>query len=499
MCKLITTKFKESISSILPVMVIMLIISFFLGFNNVTIATLLISTLLLIMGITMFSLGASLSMMEMGKFISNKLLKTKKILLIFFVSFIVGIVITVAEPDLKVLASQMTAISDTTLILFVGIGVGLFLGIAALRIIFQINIKKIIFFCYMILILMLFISNSNIIPLAFDSGGVTTGPISVPFILSIGIGFSSLNSRKNTSDDSFGLIALCSIGPILTILIMGLFVNSDFTYKYNISEQLTSFSVMISNFLYEIIPICKDVLISMLPIFFVYIIFILINKKIDIKQFVKVLIGMIVTLIGLTLFFVGVNVGYLNIAYLIGINLFTKINSLLVIIGFIIGFVIVKAEPAVSILTEQIEKITDGSIKKSVMNNTIAIGVAIAVSLSIFRLINGFSIIPFLVFGYLIVLILMFFCPDIFTMISFDSGGAVTGPMTTSFLLPFIIGICYACGGNVLTDAFGLVAFVAMSPLITIQILGIIYKYKQSKNNRFINIDESIIDFKVGE
>lgn len=499
MFKLFYDRFKEAISSIVPVMIIMLIVSFLLGFNIVTIITILFSTLLLIFGITLFSLGASLSMMEIGKFISSKLLNSRRVWLIFLVSFIVGIVITIAEPDLKVLASQMTAINDNLLIILVGLGVGLFLSVAAVRIVYQVNIKKIIFLCYMALIFMLFISNKQIIPLAFDSGGVTTGPISVPFILSLGIGFSSFSFKKKSSDDSFGLIALCSIGPILVMLLMGLFMKSDFSYNYNISDQVTDFSIMISNFLHEIIPITKDVLVSLFPIVSVYIIFVIVNKVVLKRQILKIFVGFIITLIGVSLFFIGVNAGYLPIAYLIGIHLFDKIGGLLVVIGFVIGFVIVKAEPAVSILTEQIEILTDGSIKRKVMNNTIAIGVGLAVALSIFRLINGISIIPFLIFGYLIVLILMFFSPNIFTMVSFDSGGAVTGPMTTSFLLPFIIGICYACDGNVLTDAFGLVAFVAMSPLITIQLLGIIFKYKQNKVDKMIDIDESIVDFKVGD
>ena len=210
------------------------------------------------------------------------------------------------------------------------------------------------------------------------------------------------------------------------------------------------------------------------------------------------MIGLPITLIGLTLFFIGVNVGYLPVAYLIGIKLYNKAKFLLIPLGLLIGFVIVKAEPAVAVLTEQIEKLTEGSIKRSVMNNTIAIGVSVAVALSIFRVLTGVSITWFLVIGYLIALVLMRFTPDIFTMVAFDSGGAVTGPMTTTFLLPLVVGICYASGGNVLTDAFGLVAFVALSPLLTIQTLGIIYKIKSNSKISIDTIDETIIDFNKG-
>ena len=498
MKKIINEKLNEAVSSIIPVMIIMLIISMILKFSIVTIISILISTLLLIIGVTLFTFGADLSMMEMGKTISQGLLKTKKVSLILIISLIVGVVITVAEPDLKVLASQMTAINSTTLIVSVGVGVGLFLSISAARIIYQISLKKIIAICYFILILMIFISKKEIIPLSFDSGGVTTGPMSVPFILAMGIGFASSRSRSNSSNDSFGLIALCSIGPILTVLILGLFMKDNLTYTYNINPEITDYGLLISNYIHEIVPIFKEVLISLLPIIGVFVLFSLVTRSVSKRQLIKVSTGIPITLIGLTLFFIGVNVGYLPVAYLLGINLYSNFKNILILVGMIIGFVIVKAEPAVAVLTEQIEKLTEGSIKRKVMNNTIALGVSIAVGLSIYRVINGVSINLILIIGYLIAIILMKFTPNIFTMVAFDSGGAVTGPMTTSFLLPLIIGICYACGGNVLTDAFGLVAFVALSPLITIQTLGMIYNQKSKSRLKLEQVDETIIEYKRG-
>lgn len=499
MDKLIKEKFKEAIASIIPVMIIMILVGIYLKFNIVTMISILISTLLLISGVTLFTLGADLSMMEIGKTISSELLKTRKVSIILLVSFIVGVIITIAEPDLKVLADQMTAINNWTLILSVGLGVGIFLSIAVARIIYQIKLKNIISFFYMVLILMIFISKKEMIPVSFDSGGVTTGPMSVPFILAMGIGFSSTKNRTNSQNDSFGLISLCSIGPIITVLLLSLFMTSDMTYTYNISKEVTDFSTLLINYIHEIFPILKEVLISLLPIIVLFIIFCLVTRNVRKKQIIKVMIGLPITLIGLTLFFIGVNVGYLPIAYLIGINMYNKAKFLLIPIGLVIGFVIVKAEPAIAVLTEQIEKLTEGSIKRNVMNNTIALGVSVAVALSIFRVLTGASITWVLVIGYLIALILMRFTPEIFTMVAFDSGGAVTGPMTTTFLLPLVVGICYACGGNVLTDAFGLVAFVALSPLLTIQTLGIIYKVKSNSSTSIDTIDETIIEFKRGD
>lgn len=488
-------KVKDAVMSIVPVMIIMILIGLWLGFHLVTIVSILISTFLLIVGVSFFTLGADLSMIEIGKMISSQLLKSRKVWVIALVSFIVGVVITIVEPDLKVLAEQMTAIDSSTLILCVGIGVGLFLCVAALRIMYQVNLKFIICCCYVILLVIMLMSSKEMVPLAFDSGGVTTGPMSVPFILAMGIGFSSSRGRRENQNDSFGLVALCSIGPVLTVLILGLLMKSNMNYVYDIAPEVTSLGELFMNYILEIGPIFQDVFMSLLPILGLFIIFCFMTKGISKRQIIQIIIGLFITLVGLILFFIGVNVGYMPIAYLIGIKMYHKSKILLILLGLVIGFVIVKAEPAVAVLTEQIEKITQGSMKRRIMNNTIAIGVALAVGLSIFRVVTGVEITLFLVIGYLVAMILMIFTPDIFTMVAFDSGGAVTGPMTTTFLLPFIIGICYSAEGNVLTDAFGLVAFVALSPLITIQILGIIYKIKSRRKDAIDMIDETIVDF----
>ena len=264
--------FKESISSILPISLVMIVSSLLLGFSPATIISIVFSTILLIVGVSLFTYGAELSMIEMGKAIASTLIKSKKPILIAFVSFIVGIIITVAEPDLKVLATQMTAINSTTLILCVGIGVGAFLSLAAIRILFQIDLKKIIGFFYLLLLVLLLIANKDIVPVSFDSGGVTTGPMSVPFIIALGIGFSKARPKKEAKDNSFGLVALCSIGPILAVLMLGLTMTGEMNYTYNISPETTKISELIYNYLHEINPIIKDVLISLLPILIVFII-----------------------------------------------------------------------------------------------------------------------------------------------------------------------------------------------------------------------------------
>ena len=488
-------KLKESISAILPIMIITILVSLLLGFNIVTMVSILISTFLLIIGICLFTYGAEISMIEIGKSMASFLVKTKKPILIAFIAFIVGIIITIAEPDLKVLANQMTAINSTTLILCVGLGVGLFLALAALRIIYQIDLKIFIVVFYSLILLLLLFVEEAMIPISFDSGGVTTGPMSVPFIIAMGIGFSVSRSRKESKDDSFGLVAMCSIGPILIVLLFGLLFKGDMVYEYNIAKEIMNFPDLFASYLSSIIPTLEEVCISLFPILFLFIIFNLITKKIKKNKLKQVFVGLIITFVGLSLFFIGVNAGYMKIAYLIGTRMFANYEYLLIPLGIVIGLVTVKAEPAVAVLTSQIEKITQGSVSKNLVNNIIALGVALAIAISMIRVMTGISITWFLVVGYILAMILMFLAPKIFTMIAFDSGGAVSGPMTTSFLLPLITGICYQKGGNMMTDAFGLVALVALSPLITIQTFGVIYEIKTKHAIDIKTIDESVVEY----
>ena len=491
----IKAKLKESLYSVIPIMLLMIVLSIYLNFSLISIISILISTILLVIGISLFTYGADISMMEIGKVMGSSLIKSRKPLLICFVTFIIGVVITIAEPDLKVLATQMTAIDSSIFIMCVGIGVGIFLSISAMRIIFQIDLRIILYIFYGILLLLIFLVDKNFIPVGFDSGGVTTGPMSVPFIIAMGVGFSSVRSNVDSKNDSFGLVALCSIGPILIVLLFSLFINSNMEYVYNISPEVLTFSGLTKSYVMEIIPVITDVIMSLIPIIAVFVIFNLFTKKVKKKKLTRILSGIVITFIGLSLFFIGVNSGYMKLAYLIGMKMYDVNSSLLIPLGIIVGYIIVSAEPAVALLNEQIEKITEGTISKKLMNTTIAIGVSIAIALSMTRVLTGIPITWFLVIGYVVALLLTIFTPKVFTMIAFDSGGAVSGPMTTSFLLPLIIGVCYQHGGNVLTDAFGLVGLVALSPLLTIQVLGVIYNIKTRRKNNTITVDESIVEY----
>lgn len=485
--------FKETSLAMIPICIIVTIVAIFFNINNSIIISFIISSFLLICGISLFTFGTDISMMIIGEKLGEKLIKSKNIIFILLVVLIIGIAITMAEPDLRVLAEQIPSIPTNTLILNVSIGVGLMLMIATLKILFKINLQTILIIFYTLIFALLFFVPHNFIPIAFDSSGVTTGPVSVPFILALGIGFTSFRTDSNVKSDTFGLIALCSIGPKIMVLILGMLFNTTSNYDTSIYENNLPIIIQyVDNFL----ECFKNVFISISPIILLFIIFKLISKDtFNKKNTKKIIFGFIATFIGLCLFLTGVEVGFMKMGFLIGqkfIN-FNYIGALTIFI-IIIAFLIVFAEPAIKILTNEVEEITEGSVTSKIMRITISLGVAIMAFLALFRLLENISIIYFLVIGYTISIILSFLTPKMFTAIAFDAGGSVTGPLTATFMLPLIIGSCITLGGNIMTDAFGFIAFIALSPLLTVQLLGIIFKIK-TKQEIYKNTDETIIDY----
>ncbi len=484
---------KETTITIIPIALLIIFVSLLFGVDSKNVFSFIISSVLLIIGISFFTFGADISMMIIGEKIGSALINSRKTKIILLVTFLIGVIITMAEPDLKVLATQLTSIPEETLILVVSLGIGLFLMLSAIKILFKLEMRTILIISYLIIFALLCFSPQEFIPVAFDASGVTTGPISVPFILALGVGLTSFRTDKESKNDTFGLIALCSIGPIITVLILGLLFHGTSTYDASI---YTSNLPLITSYLNNFVTCLKDVLFCILPVFIVYLIFKTIKKDtISKRENRKIILGFIITFIGLTLFLTGANVGYMKIGYQIG-ELFINHEKLALLLpfGMIIGFLIILVEPAVKILNNEVENITEGSISKSMMQISLSIGTALAICLSLIRIATGISILYFLIPGYIIALVLMFISPKIFTSIAFDAGGSVSGPLTATFILPLAIGASSALGGNIFTDAFGLVALIAMSPLITIQLLGFIFKIK-TKQEIYSSIDEEIIEY----
>lgn len=475
--ELFREKVYESVSSVLPITLIVLILSISIAPLTPGILTLfLFGALLLILGMGFFTLGVDMSMIPMGEGIGIELSKTKKAFISLPVCLVLGIIITIAEPDLQVLAGQVSSIPNLTLIITVAVGVGLFLLISQLRILLKIPLSYILIGFYILIFILTIFAPADFIPVSFDSGGVTTGPVTVPFIMALGIGMATVRSDRNSNSDSFGLTAICSIGPVLSVLLLGICYHPQDTSYTSVSiPLLTDTKAVAAEFAKAFPAYMKEVFIALLPIAVMFVLFQCIFRRFHTRKLLKICAGFLYSYIGLVLFLTGVNVGFMPAGQYIGSSIASGKNAwVLIPIGMVIGYFIVRAEPAVQVLVRQVEDVTNGSVSRKSLYKSLSAGIAVAVGIAMLRILTGIPILWILIPGYAVSLLLTFFVPQLFTGIAFDSGGVASGPMTTTFLLPFAMGACEALGGNVLTDAFGIVAMVAMTPLVTIQILGLV-------------------------
>ena len=501
MQKQLKIKFKEALTSVLPSTLFVLLLHFtIVPMPFYTLILFLVGAFLLILGMTFFSLGADISMMNMGEKMGAYLMKSRKLPLAIIATFLIGVFITIAEPDLTVLATQTPSVPNTVLIIAVAVGVGLFLTVSLLRILFQIKLSHIFIVLYSLIFILAAFTQEDFLAVAFDSGGVTTGPIMVPFVMAIGIGFASVRGDKTAEDDSFGLISLCAIGPIVTVMLLGMFYNtSSGSYTPASIPEIGSLFEVFYLFLASLPKYIKDVVLALSPIVLFFVFFQIFALRLPKRPLLKIGSGILYTFIGLVLFLTGVNVGFMPAGNFLGSELAGgDYQWTLIPLGMLLGFFIVAAEPAVSVLKQQVEDITEGHISGKVLGLNLSIGVAISVGLSMLRVVTGISIWYMVLPGYAIALLLTFFVSPLFTAIAFDSGSVASGPLTATFLLPFAVGATQAIGGNVLTDAFGIVAMVAMTPLITIQILGVVYRIKSariSKNVSNVYPEDTIVDY----
>ena len=500
-------KLKESLGAVIPIIGIVLVLCFSIApIPNSILMTFVVGAFLLIIGMMFFTLGAEMAMTPMGERIGTKLTTTRKLSVTIVLCFLLGFIITISEPDLQVLAEQVPAIPNYTLIISVAIGVGIFLVVAVLRMLFGIKLAALLLVLYPIIFILASIVPKEFLTVAFDSGGVTTGPMTVPFIMALGIGFSAVRSDKHAENDSFGLVALCSVGPILAVLILGLIYSpKESHYAQTLIQETTNSVEMWKRFLDGFPYYMKEMLISLLPIMIFFFLFQVVSLKLHKKTLLKIIVGIIYTYVGLVLFLTGVNVGFMPVGNYLGqVIVGLRYSWIIIPIGMMIGFFIVKAEPAIQVLNHQVETVTNGAISVKMMDHCMSIGVATSVALAMLRVLTGVSIHWFVIPGYFIALVLSRFVPDIFIGIAFDSGGVASGPMTSTFLLPLSIGVCEALGGNLMTDAFGVVALVALTPLIAIQLMGLVYKLKTGKGTqteRAVIADDCdmIVDLEEGD
>lgn len=496
MGKILIEKFKEGILSVLPMTIIISIIGLIIGLPAKDFVTFGLSALFLSVGLTLFTLGSYSSMLLIAEKIGTHVTKNRRLWTLIIITFIVGFMITVAEPALWVLGGQfkltplVPQIPELTLVLPVALGVGLFLVLAILRVVFQIKLRTLIFIFYPLLFIFAAFISPEFIPVSFDSGGVTTGPMAVPFIIAFGMGVASSRGELSADDDSFGLVGISSIGPILSVLILGLFLKPGYSGEY----EVVSLSLL--GHLFNSLINVSLMIIPFILFFAIFQIKVFHLKK---RAVIKVLVAFLYVYLGLVLFLTGANAGFVSMGAAIGEFFASSAYTwILIPLGMVFGFVVISAEPSVIVLNRQVEDMTGGAISRKIMGITMSIGISISIGLAMLRVITGISIWWILIPGYAIALALTFFSPKIFTAIAFDSGGAVSGAMTSTFLVTFALGASSAIpNSNMLTDAFGLVAFVAMTPLIAIQILGLIYKVKNTTKPKEY-IEEEILDLKRG-
>ena len=479
-------KMAESLSAVLPITAIVLLLSITIApVSSGVLVLFLFGSLLLIFGMSLFTMGAGMSMQPMGEGIGVQISKFRKLLLPLIICFALGVIITIAEPDLTVLAEQIPSIPNMVLILAVAIGVGLFLVVALLRTALRIPLSKLLLIFYLVVFVLAAFAPADFIPAAFDSGGVTTGPITVPFIMALGIGMVSIRSDKKSSDDSFGLVALCSIGPILSVLILSICYEPSATTTETVIRDIVDTRDAIREFVTAFPHYAKEVLIALLPVVGVFVVFQLLTRRYQIHQLLRIGSGFLYTYAGLVMFLTGANVGFMPAGKLIGEEIAgSSYKFLLIPVGMLVGYFIVAAEPAVHVLKKQVEEISSGRITQTSIGIGLSIGVAVSVGIAMLRILTGIPLMWFMIPGYAISLLISFFVPPLYTGVAFDSGGVASGPMTTTFLLPFAVGACSAVGGNLLTDAFGIVAMVAMTPLITIQVIGLYAQMKHRAQRR---------------
>ena len=479
--RVLAEKLKEAAASVLPVTAIVAVLCLTLVRVDVGLMlSFLLGSGLLILGMGLFTLGAELSMSRIGNLIGAKMTKSRKLWFILAVSFLLGVAITMAEPDLQVLATNVPAIDKTVLIVTVSAGVGLFLMLCMVRILFSVSLRLLLIVFYALLFLGAFFSDAGFLSVAFDSGGVTTGPMTVPFIMALGVGVASIRSDENAKADSFGLVALCSIGPVMAVMLLGAIYPTD--TQADVAMVIGGFETTVElggAYLHSLPTYMLEVAMALLPIFVFFLLFQVFSLRLRKLPLTKIVMGVGYTFLGLVLFLTGVNVGFSPLGYVLGKELVTSgLSALLIPLAMLMGWFIIDAEPAVHILNKQVEELTSGAISAKAMGLSLSVAVALANGLAMVRVLTGLPILYFLLPGYAVALGLSFFVPRTFTAIAFDSGGVASGPLTATFMLPLAMGACTALGGNVMTDAFGLVALVAMMPLITVQVMGGIYVLK---------------------
>lgn len=484
-------KLKEVIMAVLPITLIVLILHFTLTPMDITfILQFLIGAVFIIIGLAIFLLGVDVSITPVGKELGKTIAKSNKVWIVIIAGLFLGFVISIAEPDLHILAGQVEKVTGgemtkLALVVIVSIGIAVLLAVGLIRIVYNLPLYKLLTILYGIVFLLAIFVTPDFLAIAFDASGATTGAMTVPFILALSIGISSLKKDSKASEkDSFGLVAIASVGAIMSVLVMNIVAKSNKLSGGAPPNPVEEAVAIYVPFLHSLTEITRDVLIALAPIVIIFLVFQKVSFKLSKNTARQVITGFVLAFGGLVLFLAGVNAGFMPLGTEIG-ALIASLDSMyyLIWIGFILGVVTILAEPAVYVLTKQIEEVTSGYVKRKVVLGTLAIAVGAAVALSMVRiLIPELQLWHYLLPGYIIAVILTYIVPKLFVGMAFDSGGVASGPMTATFILAFTQGAASKIeGADIIIEGFGMIAMVALTPLITLQILGLLFKWKSKK------------------
>lgn len=474
-------KCKESVISVIPVVILVLLLHLTVAPLGDDLPKFLTGAALFIVGLGLFLVGADIGVLPVGQKVGSTLTGKRNLALMLAVGFVVGFIITVAEPDVQVLAAQVTGVAPViapmALVCIIAAGVGFFVAVAMGRIIFQLPLKTLLFVCYGAVFLCALLASDLFLGIGFDAGGATTGPMTVPFIMALGVGVAAVRGGSNAGDDSFGFVGLASVGPILAVLMLGVFASPAVPETSSAAQAAQE--GLAAHFLHLLPEVTHEVAMALGPLALLFLLFRLFLIRLSRRQTLRMVMGLIYTFIGVILFFLGVKGGFMPTGDALGALLSAPENRFLLIpVALVLGAVVVCAEPAVWILTEQVEQVSGGAIRRRLMLIALSAGVSLAVGIAMYRVMTGTSLWFFLIPGYAAAMLLMRLCPRMFTAIAFDSGGVASGPMASTFILAFMLGVSKGVGGNPAVDAFGCIAMIAMTPLIAIQLLGIVFSRK---------------------
>ncbi len=491
--EVLKVKFKEVLASVLPITTIVLILHFTIcPLDAVSLYAFLLGSALVIIGLTIFLFGIDQGIDPIGHGIGDKLALSTSYAVLITICLVLGFFISYAEPDLHILAGQVDSVTSgqfghVVMVVVVSVGIGIMMTLGMLRILRDIRLKYVFTAAYGLIFILSLFSSADFMAIAFDASGATTGAITVPFMLALAGGISSMRKSSASEANHFGLVGIASTGAIIGVLVTGLLFGVD-KLNGSLPEETVANSNLMVVYGSKLLPIAWESLLSLLPIIIAYLLFQIFSFKQKRNRVIDISRGLALTLLGLIIFLWGVNGGFMIVGTKVGIGLASMDSKVpVLLVALLLGLTTVLAEPAVHVLTHQVEEVTGGSVNRILVLIFLSLAVGSAIFMSVLRVFfPEVHLWMYLLPGFGLAVILAYIVPELFVGMAFDAGGVASGPMTATFSLAFIQGIAARVpSADLVVDGFGMIAIVAMMPIIAIELLGMLYhaKTRQASTN----------------